>query len=118
MPEETKTSKQTLKSTNTRIDKLELYVNDEAIATQTYCKESLENYDKLIAGKEHALYSMFLGIFSCLAVIEFLQLFSAIGNMFVTSADCIFIGAKFFIYCWACWSCYGQGHLGEKKNYD
>lgn len=116
MSEGTKPLPPTLKSTNARIDKLELYINDEAIATQTYCKEYVENYNKFVAIKEYNLYSMLLCIFSCLAVIEFLQLFSAIGSMFMTTADCIFIGAKFFIYCAACWYCYGQGRLGEKNH--
>ena len=122
MSEETKTTKQTLKSTNTRIDKLELRINDEVIATQEYCIESIHNYNEmlslLIRNKSDELYTMLLGIFFCLAFIEFLQLFSAMGSMFMTTADCIFIGAKLFVYCWACWSCYVQGHLGEKKNYD
>lgn len=116
MPEETRPLPPTLKSTNTRIDKLEVYINDEAIATQTYCKEYVENYDKAVAHKEYILYSMLICIFSALAAIEFLQLFSAMGSMFMTTADCIFIGAKFFIYCGACWYCYGQGHLGENDD--
>lgn len=122
MPEEVKPEKPTLKSTNTRIDKLELHINDEVIATQEYCKESIHNYNEMLSllmrAKSYDLYEMLLWIFSCLAVIEFLQLFSAIGSMFMTTADCIFIGAKFFVFCWACFSCYTQGHLGEKRNYD
>ncbi len=122
MYEEVKPAKPTLKSTNTRIDEIELRINDEVIATQDYCKESIHSYNEmlslLVRKKSDELYTMLLGIFSCLAAIEFLQLFSAVGNMFMSTADCIFIGAKLFVYCWACWSCYVQGHLGEKKNYD
>lgn len=122
MPEEIKPEKLTLKSTNTRIDELELRINDEVIATQEFCKESIHNYNEmlvlLIRAKSYNLYTMLFCIFSGLAVIEFLQLFSAIGNVFMSTADCIFIGAKIFIYCCGCWYCYSKGHLGEEMNHD